>query len=303
MAAFRARLVKSAAAKVAKKGTRVDTVKQASIEKFVSGTSSLGDTSASNSPHDQPEKKRRRVAQSSSPDDQHISVLEEKFTVPPCYLEGKMFEGENSVVVPDKEAEAILSADSTMMRKMLCRDAAAMMRVLETALVLNDTDTVPFADFKAMNDKVIELDLCNAELENRLLSLSGEYDNKVKLLKELNGIRTQKEATDEENQRLRDRITELEGSTAVGEDETDDEKSMKTRGDLIGKIRVLQEDILVAVEFGFKNATDQVMALNPDVNLITEGMGPLNQVVDGVIVPAEIPAAEEDQIEEAQTEV
>ena len=188
MAAFRARLVKSAAAKVTKKGTRVDTVKQASIEKFVSGTSSLGDTSASNSPHDQPEKKRRRVVQSSSPDDQNVSVIEEKFMVPPCYLQGKMFEGENSVVVPDMEAEAILSADSTVMRKMLCRDAAAMMRVLETALVLNDADTVPFADFKAMKDKVTELDLCNSDLENRLLSLSGEYDNKVTLLKELNGI-------------------------------------------------------------------------------------------------------------------
>ena len=97
MAAFRARLVKSAAAKVTKKGTRVDAVKQATLEKFVGGSSSLGDTSASNSPHDLI-KKRKRMTQSSSPDEQNVSVLGEKFILPSCYLQGKTFEGENSEI-------------------------------------------------------------------------------------------------------------------------------------------------------------------------------------------------------------
>ena len=82
--------------------------------------------------------------------------------------------------------------------------------------------------------------------------------------------------------------------TAVGEDETDDEKSMKTRGDLIEKLCLLQQDTLVAVDFGFNNAVDQIRALNPNVELVTEGMGALNQVVNGLVVPTENPVEEEE---------
>ena len=170
-------------------------------------------------------------------------------------------------------------------------------------LGLNDADTIPFKDFKAMKDKVTELDLCNAQLENRLKKIAGEYEVKVELLKELNGIRTQKVATDEENKRLKTKIVELEGSSAIGEDETDDEKSMKTWGYLIEKLRLLQQDILVAVDFGFDNAVDQIRALNPNVELVTEGMGALNQVVNGLVVPSEIPAASENPVDEEEAEV
>ena len=103
--------MKSAAAKVTKKVSRVDAVKhQATIDKFVGGSSLPGDTSASNSPLD-PTKKRRRADQSSSPDEQAISVVGGKFLLPPCYLQGKIFEVESSVVVPDLEASAIDNAN------------------------------------------------------------------------------------------------------------------------------------------------------------------------------------------------
>ena len=69
---------------------------------------------------------------------------------------------------------------------------------------------------------------------------------------------------------------------------------MVTRAALIDHLRVLEQNNLMATNFGFNNALDQIRALNPNVELVTEGMGVLNQVVNGQVVPTENPAEEEE---------
>ena len=70
---------------------------------------------------------------------------------------------------------------------------------------------------------------------------------------------------------------------------------MKTRADLINQLRVYEQDNLVAADFGFNNAMDQIRALNPNVELVTEGMGVLNQVVNRLVVPSEKPTKDENE--------
>ncbi|MCI84920.1 hypothetical protein A2U01_0106198, partial [Trifolium medium] len=55
--------------------------------------------------------------------------------------------------------------------------------------------------------------------------------------------------------------------------------------DLVGKIKEIADDCLVAGKFGWKNAIAQLKLLNPDVEIKTEGMEMLKEAGDGKIVP------------------
>ncbi|MCI95423.1 hypothetical protein A2U01_0116721, partial [Trifolium medium] len=56
---------------------------------------------------------------------------------------------------------------------------------------------------------------------------------------------------------------------------------LSTRAELVEKIRVLGQDVLDGVKFGFDNAVDQLKVLNPKVELNTEGFGMLKRVENG----------------------
>ncbi|MCI76019.1 hypothetical protein A2U01_0097288, partial [Trifolium medium] len=54
--------------------------------------------------------------------------------------------------------------------------------------------------------------------------------------------------------------------------------------------RVLGQDVLDGVKYGFDNALDQVKALNPTTDLNTDGLSMLKRVENGqIIVPPELP--------------
>ena len=70
---------------------------------------------------------------------------------------------------------------------------------------------------------------------------------------------------------------------ALAEEETDAEKAMVTRGNLIARIWVLEQDVMDTLSYGFNTVVEKLRILNPEVELVVKGAGPFNQVVDGAI--------------------
>ena len=77
-------------------------------------------------------------------DPKHVAPIEGDkgvgvvFVLPPCYLNRGSFSWENYLGLHEEEREATLSKDKETLRKNLSDDVAAVMRVLETTLMLND---------------------------------------------------------------------------------------------------------------------------------------------------------------------
>ncbi|MCI43340.1 hypothetical protein A2U01_0064577, partial [Trifolium medium] len=70
---------------------------------------------------------------------------------------------------------------------------------------------------------------------------------------------------------------------------------------LIEKIRVLGQDVLEGVKYGFDNVVDQLRILNPTIELNTEGLSMLKRVENGQIVnPPEYAQMVEDEEEDEQ---
>ena len=65
-------------------------------------------------------------------------VLGRVFVLPPCYLNRDPFSRESSLGVHEEEREEIMLEDKDVRQKNLAEDMAAVMRMLETALTLND---------------------------------------------------------------------------------------------------------------------------------------------------------------------
>ena len=116
-----------------------------------------------------------------------------------------------------------------------------------------------------------------------ILNHESKFEAQVWLLKYLNELRPQLKAATKENERLVARTSELEGITAPAEDETDTEKNMVTRADLIAHIRVLEQDVVDTLGYDFNTVVEQLKILNPRVEIVVEGAGPFNQVIDGKI--------------------
>ncbi|MCI69396.1 hypothetical protein A2U01_0090658, partial [Trifolium medium] len=71
--------------------------------------------------------------------------------------------------------------------------------------------------------------------------------------------------------------------------------------ELVEKIRVLGQDVLDGVKFGFDNAVDQLKAFNPTVELNTEGLNMLKRVENGgIVIPPEYTQMVEDEEEDEQ---
>ncbi|MCI86387.1 hypothetical protein A2U01_0107668, partial [Trifolium medium] len=67
----------------------------------------------------------------------------------------------------------------------LVRDAAVVMRLLETALVLNGEDTCPAAELKKLQSRNEKLKAEVAKVENAFADYRGKYEVQVGLITEL----------------------------------------------------------------------------------------------------------------------
>ncbi|MCI77063.1 hypothetical protein A2U01_0098333, partial [Trifolium medium] len=67
------------------------------------------------------------------------------------------------------------------------------------------------------------------------------------------------------------------------------------------RIRVLGQDVLDGVKFGFDNAMDQLKVLNLRVELNTEGLSMLKRVENGqIVIPPEYAQMVEEEEEDEQ---
>ncbi|XP_058767921.1 uncharacterized protein LOC131641640 [Vicia villosa] len=96
----------------------------------------------------------------------------------------------------------------------------------------------------------------------------------------------------------------LRRSPAPAEDETEEERALLTRADLIQYIRVLGGDCVAAAEDTYNSTVAQLKLKNPGVELVTAGTGPYHRLEgDHIVSPnfGDRPAtqeAEEVQMEE-----
>ena len=111
--------------------------------------------------------------------------------------------------------------------------------------------------------------------KSRSLNHETNFESQVQI-KDLNELWPQLDAVTKENEYMVVKIKELEGIVAPD----DTKKSMATRGDQIARIRLLEQDGMDTLGYGFSTAVEQLKILNPRVELVVEGAGPFNQVVD-----------------------
>ena len=109
-------------------------------------------------------------------------------------------------------------------------------------------------------------------------------------------MRPQVETAIRENERLVARNLELEGMTTSVKNETETEKNMATRANLIARIRLHEQDVIDTLGYGFNIVVEQLKILNLGVELVVEGEGPFNQVVDGKILYPPDDSDGEDQV-------
>ena len=58
---------------------------------------------------------------------------------------------------------------------------------------------------------------------------------------------------------------------------------MVSRAELIARIRVLEQDVVDTLSYGFNATVEKLRILNPGVEFVVEGTWPFNQVIDGKI--------------------
>lgn len=90
-------------------------------------------------------------------------------------------------------------------------------------------------------------------------------------------------AMEEEVKKLRKRLAELEDSTRPSEEEIEKEKDLKTRAQLVEKVRELEVDFRATLAVGFKTEVEQLKIVNPEVDMVTKGISPYYTAVEDKI--------------------
>ena len=156
--------------------------------------------------------------------------------------------------------------------------------LFRSSLSLNDESSSAQASLDTAYAKIHKLKAKNEKLKCDILNHESKFEAQVRLLKDLNKLRPQLEAATKENECLVARTSELEGITTPAKDETDAEKNMATKSYLITRIRVLEQDVVDTLGYDFNTAVEQLKILNPRVEIVVEGAGPFNKVINGKIL-------------------
>ncbi|KAI5407378.1 hypothetical protein KIW84_053579 [Lathyrus oleraceus] len=250
---------------------------------------------SSPSPAASPLHKRKRPAGAltrSSPGSSHGPG---SYLLPPCYVERSFFKAEESIAVPAPEAKAILDQDVAARRKDLARDIAAVIRVMETAMVLTDTSV----STASLEEALLQVRTENERLSQDLSDYKEEHQLQEGLSQKLEEVEKERDQLKaakasleeqvvdhqkltEDNAYLRAQVESLEGKVRPLADETEEERALGSRGELLGHIRTLNQDLVACFKEGFDNAVEQLGLLNPE--LVTEGSAYNCCVRDGEII-------------------
>jgi hypothetical protein len=237
---------------------------------------------------------------------------EQGFALPHCY-ENPNFLNDFPLQVTENEKKIIRNKPAKQLGDDLARDAAGLIRILETALTLHEDASKPSAEVQQLRSEKALLETRVLGLENRVQDLLGKQENFVKVSAELNEknlelrrlyaeMETLKLVAGEAD-RLKEEVAGLKAAMVSAEDEGDATRGLLTRADLVGEIQSLGGKLLGGAKFAFANAVEQIKALNGGVELNTEGIGFWRKVMDGqVILPEEHKVMEEQDLDDDDEE-
>ncbi|CAJ2635987.1 unnamed protein product [Trifolium pratense] len=218
------------------------------------------------------------------------------FVLPAC-LSNRSFFDKNPLQVPASEKNYILGASASARQKQLNEDVAAVIRLAETALVLNEGG--PTHEVEKLAARNAKLEGKIMLMEGELIDLRGKQENYGQLLKDVRESRDELELAKknleevearsaEEKKKLEEVIADLQSKLAPAADEGAEISKMVSRADLVKEIKRQRGLMLASMVHGWKNAIAQLRVVNAERDLITEGIHKLKRVVNGqIIIPEE----------------
>ncbi|CAJ2643616.1 unnamed protein product [Trifolium pratense] len=218
------------------------------------------------------------------------------FVLPAC-LSNRSFFDKNPLQVPVSEKNYILGASASARQKQLSEDVAAVIRLAETALVLNEGG--PTHEVEKLAARNAKLEGKIVLMEGELIDLRGKQENYGQLLKDVRESRDELELVKknlegvearsaEEKRQLEGVIADLQSKLAPAADEGTEISQMVSRADLVKEIKRQRGLMLASMVHGWKNAIAQLRVVNAEGGLITEGIHKLKRVENGqIVIPEE----------------
>ncbi|CAJ2655906.1 unnamed protein product [Trifolium pratense] len=233
------------------------------------------------------------------------------FVLPAC-LSNKDFFNNNPPQVPVSERDYVLGVSAAARQHQLTQDIAAVIRLAETALVLNEGGPNHEAEKLAAKNRKLEAEI--ALLENDLLDLRSKQENYFKNMEEARLTAEQLEKTNkvledlkvssaEQRSKLLEEVAMLQAKCAPLEDEKEETLKFATRGDLVREIKRQGGLMLASMVHGWKNAIAQLKVVNAERGLITDGIHKLKRVENGqIVIPEDYKQMELEEEEEEDAE-
>ncbi|CAJ2671871.1 uncharacterized protein LOC123891775 [Trifolium pratense] len=218
------------------------------------------------------------------------------FVLPAC-LSNRGFFDKNPLQVPVSEKKYILGASASARQKQLNEDVATVIRLAETALVLNEGG--PTHEVEKLAARNAKLEGKIVLMEGELIDLRGKQENYGNLLEDVRLTRdelkeTKKKLEDvetrgaEEKKQMEEVIADLQSKLAPAADEGAEISKMVSRADLVKEIKRQRGLMLASMVHGWKNAIAQLRVVNAERDLITEGIHKLKRVENGqIVIPEE----------------
>ncbi|CAJ2654269.1 unnamed protein product [Trifolium pratense] len=232
------------------------------------------------------------------------------FVLPAC-LSNRSFFDKNPLQVPASEKSYVLGVSSAARQNQLNEDIAAVIRLAETALVLNEGG--PTREVEKLAARNAKLEGHIVKLEGELIDLRGKQENYGQLLEDVRESRDELELAKkrleevetrgaEEKKNLEAVIADLQSKLAPAADEAIETSRLVSRADLVKEIKRQGGLMLASMVHGWKNAIAQLRVVNAEHGLITDGIHKLKRVENGqIVIPEEYKkmALEEEKYDEA----
>jgi hypothetical protein len=226
--------------------------------------------------------------------------------LPKVWSEPELCGPQSTLFLDDSELRIIQDLGPAGRSKAITDGVIATMKALEVAAALNNASL----DSEVRVDALVrEMDVLTAKVaaleedQRSKRSVAEECDRELaSLKKQLSGAQTALEQATVSSQKLAGEKASLEETLEKahlpGEDEAEDLVVLRRAG-LVDRIGELEGRLVEALQLGFDRAVAQLKVTNPGFELNVEGIHPLSEVKDGVIVPP--PDPEDDgHVDEAQ---
>ncbi|GAU28821.1 hypothetical protein TSUD_21580 [Trifolium subterraneum] len=213
-----------------------------------------------------------------------------EFVIPPAMGHECLVVGKTSMKISDADQSILASMGPESIRNVVAESSVAVFKLLEVATFLNGREC------KYLQERD-EARAHAKDFGERLSVLENDLSSETKALKESQAKVAQLEedlkSARKDEETLNGKVVDLEEKLAsMMLTPIDEEKNRLdptgtyakfSRADLIARIYQIGDLQLEVASSSFKNAVAQLQILNPDVQLVTEGMDEMKEVRDGQI--------------------